>query len=173
MPSRRTHAVTDQADAKRKVASNDDAAGKKTKKKAAKKPAEGAPVKKGGKGGKEDKAAAEKAAEAEALALAAGDEDTSYDRFAAIRSNLALSLRRAQKELSKQSTCSRCATLLTRPARFVKCRHVLCEACVEQTVRYFRECPICFEPLTSNDFNKDPYCDPQHAKVSLEPLEPL
>ena len=57
------------------------------------------------------------------------------DRFAAIRSNIALALRRIQKELSKQSTCSCCAAQLTRPARCRDCRHVLCEACVEKTVR--------------------------------------
>ena len=59
-------------------------------------------------------------------------------QFANIRSNLALALRRCQKELSKQMTCSRCAALLIRPARFIICRHVLCEHCVDQTVRWMR-----------------------------------
>jgi hypothetical protein len=56
----------------------------------------------------------------------------SFDLFAAIRSNLALALRRCQKELSKQVTCSRCSAFLLKPSRFIACRHVLCEFCVEQ-----------------------------------------
>ncbi|KAL1523371.1 hypothetical protein AB1Y20_018315 [Prymnesium parvum] len=93
------------------------------------------------------------------------DEMSTYNRFATIRSNLALALRRNQKELSKQSTCSRCSHFFVKPSRFILCRHVLCQLCVEQTVRYFRECPICFQALTSDDFTADPYQDESHARV--------
>jgi hypothetical protein len=31
-----------------------------------------------------------------------------------------------------QMTCSRCSALLIKPARFISCRHVVCELCVEQ-----------------------------------------
>ena len=61
----------------------------------------------------------------------------SFDRFAEIRSNLALALRRCQKELSKQVTCSRCSAFLLKPSRFIACRHVLCEFCVEQVCVLF------------------------------------
>ena len=50
-------------------------------------------------------------------------------------------------------------------SRFISCRHVLCQSCVEQTVRYFRECPMCYAPLLSEDFRVDPYQDESHARV--------
>ena len=65
------------------------------------------------------------------------------DKLQAQRQTLALALRARQKELSKQLGCSRCASPLVQPTRLLACRHVMCAKCVEETVRYFRECPIC------------------------------
>ena len=92
------------------------------------------------------------------------EEEHTFDRFASIRSGLALALRRCQKELSKQVTCSRCAAFLVRPARFIDCRHVVCELCVEQTARYFRECPVCLKSTTSDDPSADPFRDDAHER---------
>ena len=40
-------------------------------------------------------------------------------------------------------------------------------------VRYFRECPLCYQPLTSDDFMVDPYRDDSHAQVARAPPHPL
>jgi len=59
-----------------------------------------------------------------------------------LRSRLSLAIRGRKKELMQMS-CSMCFSPLISPARIVSCRHVLCEVCVEKTIFYFRDCPIC------------------------------
>ena len=60
-----------------------------------------------------------------------------------------------------------------RDGRFIACRHVLCQACVEQTVRYFRECPLCYQCLQTDDFMFDPYRDASHERVMKLKLDTL
>ena len=85
-------------------------------------------------------------------------EDVEYDdRFAAVRGAMSTSLLRRQKELM-QTLCSLCSSLLLQPTRLASCRHVLCALCVERSVLYHRECPVCSAPIDASpktDFAHD------------------
>ena len=81
-------------------------------------------------------------------------------QFGALRTSLALALRARQKELLKQTNCSRCGGFLLRPTRLLGCRHVLCQLCFGQTVMYFTECPVCLKT-----FETRPKVDLQHDEV--------
>jgi len=49
-----------------------------------------------------------------------------------------------EREVS-QIDCDRCGGPLFDPVRLVRCRCALCASCVEVTVRYIRQCPVCGE----------------------------
>ena len=83
-----------------------------------------------------------------------------YDRrFGEMRSELASLLERKKLELS-EVTCSCCYELLQAPTRMQRCRHVLCSLCVENSVLYFRECPVCAAEMAH-----EPLIDIQHDDV--------
>ena len=46
-----------------------------------------------------------------------------------------------------QKDCDFCRKPLVQPVRLTKCRCALCACCVEATVRYMRECPVCDTPV--------------------------
>ena len=46
-----------------------------------------------------------------------------------------------------QKDCDFCRKPLVQPVRLTKCRCALCACCVEVTVRYMRECPVCDTPV--------------------------
>lgn len=46
-----------------------------------------------------------------------------------------------------QKDCDFCRKALIQPIRLTKCRCALCACCVEVTVRYMRECPVCDTPV--------------------------
>jgi len=46
-----------------------------------------------------------------------------------------------------QKNCDFCRKALIQPIRLTKCRCALCACCVEVTVRYMRECPVCDTPV--------------------------
>jgi len=93
-------------------------------------------------------AAAAQAAAVSASAQGAEDdaEDVEFDdRFAVLRGKLSKALQRRQKEIM-QTLCSLCQSLLLDPTRLTRCRHVLCRLCVERSIFYHRECPVCATP---------------------------
>lgn len=73
------------------------------------------------------------------------NEDAYDDRLVKLRGKLSAVLQRRQTELA-QTTCSLCANLLLLPRRNVRCRHVLCALCVERSILYQNECPVCAAP---------------------------
>ena len=108
--------------------------------------------KKGAEGAKaSSSSAAAAAAQAAAVAASAqGAEDDAEDvefddRFAVLRGKLSKALQRRQKEIM-QTLCSLCQSLLLDPTRLTRCRHVLCRLCVERSIFYHRECPVCATP---------------------------
>ena len=70
------------------------------------------------------------------------EEDDYDDRFAAVRGRLAKALLRRQRELC-ETLCGLCKSPLLQPTRLLKCRHALCALCVERSIFYHRECPVC------------------------------
>ena len=48
---------------------------------------------------------------------------------------------------ASQSHCDLCRKALIRPVRLARCRCALCACCVEVTVLYMRDCPVCFSPV--------------------------
>ena len=48
---------------------------------------------------------------------------------------------------ASQSHCDFCRRVLVQPIRLARCRCALCACCVELTVRYMRECPVCEMPV--------------------------
>ena len=75
--------------------------------------------------------------------------------FRELRSEAYLQLRSRQQELTKQLTCARCSNPLFDPTRLAGCRHVLCPICVEATVLYFAECPVCAAALDEGSVAED------------------
>jgi len=56
----------------------------------------------------------------------------------------------AQEQAEKERTqerCDLCQLVLWEPLRLATCRCALCACCVERTVRYFRQCPVCGEAV--------------------------
>ena len=84
-----------------------------------------------------------------------GEEDEEYDdRFASLRGQMSSALLRRQRELT-QCVCSLCSGILLRPTRLINCRHVLCELCVERSIVYHRECPVCAAVVGAPEVDKE------------------
>ena len=103
------------------------------------------------------------AAAAAAVAAQAGaeedEEDVEFDdRFAVLRGKLSKALQRRQREIM-QTLCSLCSSLLLNPTRLTRCRHVICRLCVERSIFYHRECPVCATPCDP------PEIDAEHDAV--------
>lgn len=80
----------------------------------------------------------------EAAGFEQGQDAVQFDdRFTALRGSLSRALLGRQTELMS-TVCSLCASAVLEPSRLSNCRHVLCGLCVERTIMYHRECPVCF-----------------------------
>jgi len=75
-----------------------------------------------------------------------GSEEEEEDRLERERREQQASKEEAEREHA-QIECDLCHEALLDPVRLVRCRCAICKCCVETTLRYFRRCPLCDEPV--------------------------
>lgn len=104
-------------------------------------------------------------------ASAEEDVETEYDdRFSKLRAKLSMALTRRQRELA-QTTCSLCFALLLQPRRLIRCRHVLCALCIERSIVYHNECPVCAAPAGRPPIDAE-HDELMHMRLSMAPTLP-
>eukprot|EP00929_Paragymnodinium_shiwhaense_P120954 TRINITY_DN9303_c0_g1_i1.p1 TRINITY_DN9303_c0_g1~~TRINITY_DN9303_c0_g1_i1.p1 ORF type:complete len:1211 (+),score=127.57 TRINITY_DN9303_c0_g1_i1:324-3635(+) len=62
-----------------------------------------------------------------------------------------------QSEEDSQEDCDVCKKVLINPARLVNCRCAICACCAEETIMYFKQCPVCSSKVATKK-NGSPEC---------------